>query len=194
MPPLEWENPQRLKVAQYQCGYCDRLIASEWGWVTSESSSAVIYICPNCGSPSFFELPNWVGGKVVPAPRLGEAVDHLPEDVQRVYDEARRCTSSGAYTAAVMLCRKLLMHIAVEKGAKEGLQYAAYVTYLDEHGYVPPDGKAWVDQIRNLGNEANHELPDMQETDTEDALDFTGMLLKFVYEFPARRRKAPEKK
>jgi hypothetical protein len=101
-----------------------------------------------------------------------------------LYDEARRCTAQSCFTAAVLLCRKMLMHIAVEKAAKEGLNFFEYVNFLSDKGYVPPDGKHWVDHIRKKGNEATHEIVLMNATDAQELLIFVEMLLRFVYEFP----------
>jgi hypothetical protein len=78
------------------------------------------------------------------------------------------------------------MHIAVEKGAPVGKTFLEYVGYLAQKGYVPPGGEGWVDHIRVKGNEANHEIKAMAETDAADLITFTEMLLKFIYEFPAK--------
>jgi hypothetical protein len=43
-----------------------------------------------------------------------------------------------------------------------------------------------VDHIRKKGNEANHEIAIMSRTDAEELISFIEMLLKFMYEFPAR--------
>jgi hypothetical protein len=59
---------------------------------------------------------------------------------------------------------------------------------LDSQGYIPPDGKAWVDKIRGKGNEANHEIALMCKDDAILVLRFTEMLLRFVYELPALLR------
>ena len=56
--------------------------------------------------------------------------------------------------------------------------------YLANAGYVPPNGKGWVDHIRKKGNEANHEIVVMSKQDAEEVVTFTSMLLKFVYELP----------
>jgi len=48
------------------------------------------------------------------------------------------------------------MSIAVAQGAKEGQSFLSYVEYLANAGYVPPNGRHWVDHIRTKGNEANH--------------------------------------
>jgi Domain of unknown function (DUF4145) len=78
------------------------------------------------------------------------------------------------------------MHIAVEQGASEGQTFVKYVDYLAAKGYVPPNGRAWVDHIRSKSNEANHEITQMSRADAEELLTFVGMLLKIVYEFPNR--------
>lgn len=56
--------------------------------------------------------------------------------------------SVSAYTAVSLLCRKLLMHVAVDKGAEENLQFVKYVDYLQEKNWVSPAYKDWVDLIR----------------------------------------------
>jgi hypothetical protein len=78
------------------------------------------------------------------------------------------------------------MHIGVDSGAATGLNFLEYVEYLAAKGYVPPNGKTWVDHIRRKGNEANHEIVLMQKEDAEQLIDFVEMLLKFIYEFPNR--------
>jgi len=82
------------------------------------------------------------------------------------------------------------MHIAVDQKAKEGLSFLDYVEYLANNGFVPPNGKRWVDHIRKKGNEANHEIALMSQDDAKDLVSFAEMLLKFIYEFPNRVPKA----
>ncbi len=84
-----------------------------------------------------------------------------------------------------MACRKILSHIAVERGAEAGKPFGFYVDYLAKTGYIPPNGLAWVDYIRERGNEANHEIALMKKTDADAVLTFTENLLRNVYELPA---------
>jgi hypothetical protein len=125
-------------------------------------------------------------GKQYPGAPFGEGVASVPKEVSGLYDEARSCMTVNSYTSAVLTCRKILMHIAVEKGAPVGKTFQEYVEYLSQKGYVPPDGKGWVDHIRVKGNEANHEIKMMAEVDAADLITFAEMLLKFIYEFPAK--------
>ena len=93
--------------------------------------------------------------------------------------------SVSAHTSAVMLCRILLMHIAVEKGANGNMKFQQYVDWLDKNGYIPPDGKGWVDYIRDKGNDANHEIKLMNNQDAQKLITFAAMLMKIVYEYPS---------
>jgi len=113
-------------------------------------------------------------------------VDHVAsQEVENLYEEARNCMKVSAYTAAVMCCRKLLMNVAVSEGADEGKTFAYYVTYLADEGHIPLKAEAWVDHIRDKGNEANHEIQIMSREDAERLVRFSEMLLRIMYEYPA---------
>ncbi len=78
------------------------------------------------------------------------------------------------------------MNIAVEQGATAGGSFVSYVEYLASGGFIPPNGRQWVDHIRKKGNEATHEIALMSRGDAEELILFLEMLLKFIYEFPAK--------
>ena len=126
------------------------------------------------------------GGKQTPRNSAGNDVENLPVDIATLYNEARQSVSVNAFTAAVLACRKLLMNIAVNHGAKEGDTFASYIEYLAKAGFVPPNGRGWVDHIRSKGNEATHEIRLMSSEEALELISFSEMLLKFVYEFPSK--------
>lgn len=99
--------------------------------------------------------------------------------------------AASAWNTSVMACRKILMHVAHERGAEDDRNFKYYVDWLTAEHYVPPGGGAWVDQTRTRGNEANHEIELMDQTISEQILGFTELLLKFVYEFPAKASGGP---
>ena len=80
----------------------------------------------------------------------------VPEDTNQAYNEARTCFSVNSFTACKLLCRKILMHIAVDKGAQSGDKFEKYINYLENQGFVSPPMKDWVNLIRVNGNEATH--------------------------------------
>jgi len=180
-PAGEWVNTWRRNPRRYVCGYCGERVASDVGYGDT-NESVHLYVCPNCGNPTYFNYAE----RQIPGVRYGNDVSALPNDVESLYNEARDCVAASAYTSAVLVCRKLLMNMAVSKGAEEGKPFVDYVSHLASKGYVPPDGEAWVDLIRQKGNEANHEIRLMSEQDAKDIITFLEMLLKFIFEFPSK--------
>lgn len=182
-----WSKLQDLPNKSFQCGFCNTTVSSVKGYKLghhvdgSGPQIGGLYVCPNCGGPIFFSTD----GNRYPSPALGNSVQHVPPDLYALYEEARRSSSQNCFTGAVLLCRKMLMNIAVQQGANEGLKFIEYVNYLADQGFVPPNGKHWVDHIRKKGNEATHEIAIMAEQDARDLIAFIEMLLRFIYEFPS---------
>jgi hypothetical protein len=112
-------------------------------------------------------------------------VEHLPDDIEVLYEEARNCTSVNAFNASAMLCRKILIHLAVEKGAEEGKSFEDYLDYIADR-YISDENRQWVQQIRDKGGEARHQMPQMTKYDAEQLITFIEMLLKLIYEFPGK--------
>lgn len=180
---LNWGKLSVLPSKSYICGYCGNSLASNSGFFAQISGTNIsyIYICHFCFQPTFFDIVK----NQTPGFPYGNTVKNIPSEVETLYNEARNCTSCNAYTASVLCCRKLLMNIAVSKGAEEGLNFIKYIEYLSDKNFIPPNGKDWVDHIRTKGNEATHEISIMKKEDAEELIDFIEMLLKFIYEFPA---------
>lgn len=160
-----WANITGPSARQFTCGYCSNVVSSNMGWYTNNLPQEHIYVCPHCTRPTYFGDDGQVPG-VAP----GNEVAHVSEETARLYKEARLAVSISSFTAAVLAARKLLMHIAVEEGAKPGDTFIAYVEYLAANGYVPPRGKGWVDHIRKKGNEANHEIKLMTQEDAVELI------------------------
>ena len=121
-----------------------------------------VFVCAVCDSPTAK-----LGGRQYPGVTFGDTVRALPTDVQVLYDEARGDMAVPAYTSAVLVCRKILMHVAVELGAQPNLKFVEYVDYLWDNHHVPVNAKAWVDHIRDKSNEANHEIVQMSREEAE---------------------------
>lgn len=182
-----WLQYQIIYNKSFICGYCGNKVASDRGYKIGRTSNGAgeqigaIYVCPSCKGPNF-NTPNenWLPGQI-----FGRSVKNVPNDLNLLYEEARKCTKENCFTASVLLCRKMLMNIAVAQGAKEGLRFIEYINYLADNGFIPPNGRKWVDHIRKKGNEATHEIALMNESDAKDLIVFTEMLLMFLYEFPS---------
>ena len=77
------------------------------------------------------------------------------------------------------------MHLAVGKGAKPGQSFKSYVEFLADNNHVPSDCKVWITQIKDSGNEANHEIKMMNRDEAEELVEFCEMLLKIFFEYKA---------
>jgi hypothetical protein len=190
MADISWRGAQYIPSKSYTCGYCGKVVGPNLGFYEEPKpgdshGTHWIYICSFCCQPTYFD-----GFQQTPGAPFGHDIEQLPFDVANLYREARNCMTVGSFTAAVLACRKILMNVAVNKGANQGELFIKYVEFLDSKGYIPPDGKAWVDHIRKKGNEANHEIKQMIQNDAQELITFTEMLLRFVFEFPAKVRKA----
>jgi hypothetical protein len=180
----DWYNAEAIKRYSYTCGYCGTLTAPSRHYRTvnhgSDSNIGRILICAHCNKPTY------LSGRIqVPGPIIGKDVNHVPQIIAQLYNEARKCITVGAYTSAVLACRKILMNVAVQEGAEEDKSFHYYVDYLESNNYLPPKGRTWVDKIRQKGNEATHEIHPMSLNDATQIIGFTELLLRFIYEFPA---------
>ena len=160
----------------FTCGHCGAAVS---GAVVAHHENTWWVICPTCGEGSV----RTSGGVVYPTVMFGPEISGLPSPgIAEAYHEARACMSAGAYTACELLCRKILMHIAVEKGAREGDTFVAYLDHLSTTGYITPPMKRWVGLIREHGNSATHKIEPTEQLRAEGTLMFAAELLRLVYE------------
>lgn len=187
---IEWQRPEQIDTQDFRCWICDRDVSSNVGLEGVEERFEMGYnvrnpyyvaICPRCGAPTFV-----VRDSQVPEPPAGEPVGDLPDDVAGLYAEARLAMTNGAPTAAVLLGRKLLMHVTVSRGAAGNQGFREYVDYLVGNGVVTVGMEQWVDEIRELGNDANHEIVLANREAANELMMFVAMLLQVVYEYPAK--------
>lgn len=137
--------------------------------------------CPNCEDGSVKTRD----GAVYPPMPAGGTVPGLPADVERAWREARTAHAVAAYTASEIMCRKILMHVAVDvAGSAPGKRFAEYIDDLESSGYITTGLKPTIDSVRGRGNTANHELPASTEQEALTTLTITEYLLRGTYEIP----------
>ncbi len=179
---LKYNGEIELTSHSIECGFCGNKVAPNTGYYLNSSYEDIyIYKCPQCSNPIIY---NSNSKETFPGAMYGREVKGLPENIQMLYDECRTNYSNKCYTSSQMIARTLLMHIAVEQGAKEGETFAKYIDYLENNGFIPPNGKKWVDFIRKSGNVANHQIVIKEKEETEKVITFLSSLLLFIYELP----------
>lgn len=165
--------------SNYTCGHCGNIVT---GFVVANYNYATMdvkwLICPSCGDGSVLSSKH----QIFPGTRFGPDIEGLPDLVNKAYHEARDCISSNAFTACELICRKILMHVAVEKGAKEKETFSSYLSFLSEKGYITPPMTEWVDLIRQHGGKATHLIEQPDAKRAECTIMFTAELLRLIYE------------
>lgn len=176
----QWQSSSTLMPREYTCGYCGNQVGSDKGYFNNTySKKAYIYLCSTCGQPTFFDTQD----NQLPGPLIGRSINHLPENVKALYKEMRDDVRNGSYTSAILLGRKLIMHLAVDVAkASEGETFVKYVEHLKASGYIPPNADKALEYMRKLGNEKNHEIKVGSKEEAEKVIKFVEMLLIFMYE------------
>ncbi len=171
----------------FKCGHCGReavgRVVSIYGKpvpspASPKANPAVKFLlCPSCEKGSV-----WNENIIIPGSAPTRGVDGLSSELAAAYKEAQDCFSVGAYTGCSLLCRKIIMYVAADKGALEGKSFEFYLDYLVNEGHITKSMKNWVDKIRTFGNEATHKLSLPNKELTEGVLKFTQILLTVIFE------------
>lgn len=182
-----WKNHLTLPEKKYICGYCGEDILSNEGYYRcnvngTDSREGYVYICHHCNKPTYISANEQIPGAI-----FGKTFDEKifnDKLIYELYNEARSCMEMNAFTSVGMCCRKILMHIAVECGAKENQNFTYYVDFLNDEGYITVNCKKWVDIIRSKGNEANHKIKILSEKDAKQLIIFVQNIITMIYEMP----------
>lgn len=171
------------------CGFCGAVSLFTVARVKPDNRRAlapVIWMrCPRClrGCVVNDGIPS-------PSPLPFFTPEGVPQQEAALWEQARASLSVGAYSGAAMICRKLLLHIAYthqradNPDAEPFSNFAKAVQYLEDEHVILASHKSWVDQIRQLGNRANHELPDITADEATNIARFTLQLFINLYEMP----------
>lgn len=203
----ESENETYMRGACGNCGsvvhfeVCALHLHNNYGQCAVDGTSQFdILRCPSCklgtvANPKddyeSFGIPVMNSGRkrsdfiLSPGPLPARLIRGLPDDVERAWQEAIRCGQSAAWTATELMCRKILMHLAVDlRSAEEGKSFVEYVTVLNDAHYFPPNLQPIVDGIRQRGNRATHDLAASSEQEALRTLKVTEHVLASIYELP----------
>lgn len=175
-----WHGVTDLQPASYVCGHCGESTGTSQGFKYSNHVHCV-YLCGHCGQPSY--VPHACVDDRVPGAMFGANVPNLTDEVADLYRQARKCMSDRCWTAAAMCCRKLILNVAHQCGAKpQDLgRFVDAVKFLQTSGHVPPAWHKLADEVRQRGNEANHVLPNTTQEAAERVMRITAFILQSAF-------------
>lgn len=174
---------------QYHCGTCG---SSTNGRVlcdlVRETDQSIVSWC-HCScerqEPAILIERDGEISEQIPMTKEFNVGKNWPTTLADLYEEAAKAYSAGAYTATSMVCRKLLMVCACDNGAKEDEKFVAYVNHITTQVLSFPKAKAAIDAIRDIGNEANHDLKFVAPADAKRALEIITYMLNTIYSLPS---------
>lgn len=202
---LDFDNPPPEQIP-VECGECNKHVSAPTvgtvaTWNDDDPSitfEVILAKCPACrdaivAGRSTEQWGDWQRGEYEQTPprRLWplptrELSTDAPEGIRRDFDEAQRCMSVSAHTAAAILARRLLEGIAVDLGAK-GSTLADKLKALRAVGAIDGRLTEWADALRVVGNDAAHRVDAViSHEDAADALSFAEAMADYVYTFRAR--------
>ncbi|MGW5522709.1 DUF4145 domain-containing protein [Gordonia sp. NPDC003950] len=175
------------------CGFCGAVSLFTVARVKQDSRSASAPVswmrCPRCLRGSVMN-----DGTPSPSPLPFSTPEGVPPQEAALWEQVRASLSVGAYSGAAMICRKLLLHVAythqraADPDAKPFRNFAKAIQYLEDEHVILASHKSWVDQIRQLGNRANHELPHIEADEATNIATFTFQLFINLYEMPFKAK------
>lgn len=186
-PPPSFDElryfPNSRLVCRYACGHCGKDVGG--AAVCYQVFPLAIWLrCPNCFNGSV-----WSGEGLYP-PSLSSSraytmdVAGLPDNIAHVYHEARKAISVQMHTSCELLCRKILVAVAVDKGAKGKTtrNHKTCIRYLVRKGHVAGLETGMASFVRLAGNQSTHEIRSPSLDRAEQTLKFTAMVLKRMYD------------
>lgn len=168
------------------CGHCNQTvaalpIASHPSTADADQAPVSTFLaCPSCGKGTVRVL-----GQTFPPSLQARPIEHVDEEVAQTWHEVRLAHAVGAYTGAVILCRKLLMHMACDRtGADAGLKFVDYIDILINSGELPKSHQDLLHSVREAGNRATHLLESVNRHDATLTIRITEACLFNLYEIP----------
>lgn len=193
-----WKHSYSISSRGYICYFCNERVASDKGYegtIDGYNISRYVRICPHCTQPTLFTYSVRTGVWIqVPKPLPLSPITDAKDDVKDLFEEARKCMSTESYTAVAMICRKLLMNIAVDHGAEENQKFKVYVEYIQSENLVSKSATELLTEIKDIGNDANHEIPQVSVEKANQIIELTNEVIRQIYKVKTLSLKSRKEK
>jgi hypothetical protein len=155
----------------------------------NQGTGVILSKCLNCESPMLtleeftnIEEHSFVNHRMQLFPDADNvALKNAPDIVINPYKEAFKCYRAQAYDACVIMCRKGIEAICIDKGETKG-NLASKLINLKDKGILVGTLHSWATELRLIGNDGahSHEVIVTQQ-DAKDSIDFFDALITYLY-------------
>ena len=176
-----------------QCPHCFRtttsLLRSNAAWIEDLDAGSdtrmefSLFQCLACRLPILWQVSGLAEDDmehiVYPEPYHLDA--SIPANLRQECEKVRTCLTSGEFTAAVVMVRRVLEGICMDHGIEEPNLARALAT-LRSTGRIDEMLSGWAEVLRMLGNQGAHYGKALvTRQDAEDGLEFAETLLEYIY-------------
>lgn len=121
----------------------------------------------------------------------------VPPEISDAFSEATTVLFANCPRAAVVMLRRTLEAITVDRGESNGT-LSQRLKNLSDNGIIHPTLQEWTKEVRLIGNNGAHydPLTKVELADAQQLKLFLRELIKYIYEMPAElnRRRGQHKK
>ncbi len=169
---------------------------------TSDTHAYLVVRCPRhlCALAFvIYDRLNRCVDRVFPYPdcRASDFHESIPENIREDFAEARKCWFAGSNKGVVVLCRRVMQLIAIDKGA-EGDKLIDQIDSLFSKGLITKSLHDAAHEIRYFGNFGAHPrndgLDNISNDDTKIVTRLTNQFLTDLYIRPFETGKLTEKR
>lgn len=158
--------------------------------------------CLNCEKPfllseDFIEIEDqfYPQGRIQLYPeKESDFIGNAPKTIIKPYREAIKCYKANAYEACVIMCRKGIEAICIDKGETKG-NLINKLNNLKSNGILENTFFNWSNQLREIGNIGAHSHDEeINKQDAKDTLEFFEALILYLYHLVEKYNKFIERK
>jgi len=181
---------RKINMNDNQCWKCLEEIVADSDRVRNQDPKVIttVRFCnnPKCNLLNVSVVANQYGDLLNLLFRLsnswnnGTAYREMPKQLQYAYKEACQTFVNNTYLATAAMCRVLISRLAMAQGAPDG-RFNAHIEYLINHNLVITTTENPLNEVRKLGNRANHALDEIARNDALLALVRMDSTLKQIY-------------
>ncbi|WP_205622039.1 DUF4145 domain-containing protein [Arenibacter certesii] len=204
LPPISKMNKEETKVDEFKemnfCPTCNSVVETVIVYsyasdetVTEDLSGYVTEVllskCLKCQNPflkeknyRIVEGDDFLTNELQLFPNTeNRAIKSCPEIVYNPYKEALKCYRAHAYDACVIMCRKGIEAICIDKGEIKG-NLANKLKNLNTKGILENTLYNWANELRLIGNNGAHSHDQIvNQQDAKEAIDFFDAFITYLY-------------
>ncbi|WP_244125581.1 DUF4145 domain-containing protein [Burkholderia gladioli] len=134
-------------------------------------------------------MANISASEMFPKPEKIDAPEYIPGNAARAFEEGADSLASGRPTAAAAMFRRCL-EIALKQHSPDidAWKLEKRIDKLFNEGRITKDLQEWAHRIRLEGNDALHEEEEFTKETASEMMEFTRMVLVYLYTLPERIR------